>query len=112
LPVRRGITAGIYARLAKGKGSDDLETSFAKSYQDYPLVKFGAAEKNPGLLQLKKVVGTGETHISYVADGEKLYLFSCIDNLLKGASSQAIENLNRISDLPLSLGVGHLEALT
>ena len=111
LPVRRGIIAGIYARLQKGKSLEDVEVAFAKSYGDYPLVGFGATAKNPALLSLKKVVGTGKTHISYEVVGDKLYLFSCIDNLLKGAASAAVENLNRFSDIPLDTGISRLEAL-
>jgi N-acetyl-gamma-glutamyl-phosphate reductase len=111
LSVRRGIIAGIYANLRPGKTALDIETAFASAYRDYPLVSFGAAQAQPNLLSLKKVVGTGKTHISYVVDGEKLYLFSCIDNLLKGAASQAIENFNRIADLPLATGLSQLEAI-
>jgi N-acetyl-gamma-glutamyl-phosphate reductase len=112
LPVRRGIIAGVYAQLHEGKTIQDVAAAFAKAYNDYPLVSFGAVQKEPSLLLLKKVVGTAKTHISYEVEGPRLYVFSCIDNLLKGAASQAIENFNRISDLPISTGLSHLEALT
>ena len=112
LAARRGIIAGIYVKLEKGKGLHDIEQAFAKAYGDYPLVTFGSVEKNPTLLSLRKVVGTGKTHISYEVVQDKLYLFCCIDNLLKGAASSAIENLNRFSDIPLDTGISRLEALT
>ncbi|MGZ3747412.1 MAG: N-acetyl-gamma-glutamyl-phosphate reductase [Pseudobdellovibrionaceae bacterium] len=112
LPVRRGIIAGIYAHLQEGVGLPEVEAAFAQAYGAYPLVSFGALQKEPALLSLKKVVGTAKTHISYEVVGQRLYVFSCIDNLLKGAASQAIENFNRISDLPLSTGLSQLEALT
>jgi N-acetyl-gamma-glutamyl-phosphate reductase len=111
LSVRRGIIAGIYAHLKDGAAVEDVEQAYAKAYADYPLVKFARA-MDGSLLSLKKVVGTGKTHISYEVKENKLYLFSCIDNLLKGAASQAVENFNRISDLPLWTGVSHLEAVT
>lgn len=111
LPIRRGIIAGVYATLESGKTAKDVERAFEKAYQGYELVKFGAIQQNQTLLSLKKVVGTGQTHISYEVDGSKLYVFSCIDNLMKGAASQAVENFNRLSDLPLETGIGHLEAL-
>ncbi len=110
LPVRRGIIAGIYAKLSKGMTAKDVEAALTKAYAEYPLVAFSAVERDPGLLQLKKVVGTPMTHISYAVEGQKLYLFSCIDNLLKGAASQAVENFNRITDQPLWMGLSHLEA--
>ncbi|MNK90149.1 N-acetyl-gamma-glutamyl-phosphate reductase [compost metagenome] len=112
LPVRRGIIAGVYAKLQPGKTLQDVEQAYANAYADYPLASFSAVTKEPSLMSLKKVVGTGKTNISYEVEGQKLYVFSCIDNLLKGAASQAIENFNRISDLSLTTGLGHLEALT
>lgn len=110
LPVRRGIIAGIYGRLAAGKTTQDIEQAFAKAYGDYPLVSFASVTKSPQLLSLKRVVGTAKTHISYEVQGDKVFVFSCIDNLMKGAASQAVENFNRISDLPLATGIDGLEA--
>jgi len=112
LPVRRGIIAGVYAQLHSDKNLQDVEAAFAQAYNEYPLVSFGSVQKQPGLMSLKKVVGTAKTHISYEVVGQRLYVFSCLDNLLKGAASQAIENFNRLSDLPLATGLNHLEALT
>ncbi len=110
IPVRRGIIAGLYGRLADGIGANEVASAFAAAYGDYPLVSLGTVEAEPALLSLKKVVGTGRTHISFTSVGRKLYVFSCIDNLLKGAASQAVENFNRLSDLPLWTGVAELEA--
>ncbi len=111
LPVRRGIIAGIYAQLNPGLTINDVKNAFQKAYKDYPLVSFSAIKETPTLVSLKKVVGTAKTHISFEVVDNKLYLFSCIDNLLKGAASQAIENFNRISDLPVQTGLGHLEVM-
>ena len=110
LPVRRGIIAGVYGRLAHGKTKADIEKAFAKAYGDYGLVSVADAGKSPSLLSLKQVIGTGRTHISYELQGEKLFVFSCIDNLMKGAASQALENFNRISDFKLETGITGLEA--
>lgn len=110
LPVRRGIIAGIYAQLRDGKTQQDVEAAFQSAYKDYALINHGALESEASLLSLKKVVGTAKTNISYKVDGNKLYVFSCIDNLLKGAASQAIENFNRIFDLPVATGLSRLEA--
>ena len=105
LPVRRGIIAGIYA---KTKASEkEIANAYAKAFEAYPLAR---VQKDPP--SLKRVVGTARTHISFTKEGEKLYLFSAIDNLMKGAASQAIENLNRLIDRPLETGLNHLEALT
>ena len=102
LPVKRGIIAGIYAQ-SKALGVETLTEAYAEAYGNYPLVRFGPAISR--LASLSKVVGTPYTHISYELVGRKLYLFSCIDNLLKGAASGAIENLNSYLDLPSETGL-------
>jgi N-acetyl-gamma-glutamyl-phosphate reductase len=121
LPVRRGILSSIYAELAPGKTAEDVTRAFASIYENYELVRFGAIEGKAGNvparqqiqnawgLSLKKVTGTARTHLQYTVEGKKLYLFSLIDNLLKGAASQAVENFNRLYDYPLALGLGDLE---
>ncbi|MGZ3723445.1 MAG: N-acetyl-gamma-glutamyl-phosphate reductase, partial [Bdellovibrionales bacterium] len=95
LPVKRGITAAIFAE-AKTSDINNIAKAYAQEFGAYPLVRHGQDAK---LLQLKNVIGTPYTHISYNLVGKKLYVFSLIDNLLKGAASQAIENLNRVLDL-------------
>ena len=111
LPIRRGIIAGVYATLNNGKTMADVEAAFTKAYDGYSLVKHGTVAKTPQLLSLKKVVGTAKIHISYEVVGQKLYVFSCIDNLLKGAASQAVENFNRIGDWPVETGLNQMEVL-
>jgi N-acetyl-gamma-glutamyl-phosphate reductase len=109
LPVRRGIIAHIFAHLKEDVGMDEVYQSFFHSYKDHPLVVYGPVKSNSQFLSLKKVVGTAKTHLSYEVVGKKLYLFSCIDNLMKGAASQAIENFNCMFDLKTSTGLTHLE---
>ena len=105
LATRRGIVAGLYATLAEGKNLKHVELAFQEFYGNYPLVKIKTQAS------LKQVVGTAETHLSFQVVGEKLYLFSCLDNLLKGAASQGIENFNLIHGLPSNMGMDHLEAV-
>lgn len=113
IPVRRGIIAGIYAQLNEGIALSDIESAFQKCYETYPLVRFGRADHIEGtsLLSLKKVVGSARTHIAYAVEGKKLYLYSSIDNLMKGAATQAIENMNYLWGWPLHTGLLHREGL-
>lgn len=111
LPIRRGIIAGVYATLINGKSAIDVEMAFQKSYSQYPFIKWTAISKSSKLLSLKKVVGTAQTHISYEVVDQKLYVFSSLDNLMKGAASQAVENLNRIYDWPVDTGLNRWEAM-
>lgn len=112
LGVRRGIIAGVYAKVKNGITLKDVEKAFVEAYGDHKLVRFGLLTKEPALASLKKVVGTGKTQISYEIESSRLYVFSCIDNLLKGAASQALENMNRLFDLPVETGLNQLEGLT
>lgn len=121
LPIKRGLFTSIYANIStslQGLQDDDvlkmITTAYDKAYQHYPLVKYQAinklsSDKNKIFTSLKYVVGSTRTHISYYVDNHKLILFSSIDNLLKGAASQAIENFNAINNLPLETGLLHWE---
>lgn len=116
LPVRRGIVASIYANLKTGRSVAEVGAAFADAYAGYPLARVtcldGAGDLSPALaLSLKRVVGTARAHISYRVVGGKLYLFSLIDNLLKGAASQAVENFNQLQDFPPALGLEEREGV-
>lgn len=113
IPVRRGIIAGIYAQLNEGVSITDIDSAFKSAYENYPLVRFARADRSEGmpLLSLKHVVGSARTHLAYTVDGSKLYLYSSIDNLMKGAATQAIENMNCLWGWPVHTGLLHREGL-
>ncbi|STX28850.1 N-acetyl-gamma-glutamyl-phosphate reductase [Legionella beliardensis] len=111
LPLTRGLAMTIYAQ-AKSSCSDDslsfaIETAFKQAYQAYPLVRYQEVGKagNPFILALKHVINTPYCHIGYFVKEGQITLFSTIDNLLKGAASQAIENVNAFYKLPLHTGL-------
>lgn len=103
LPVKHGIQAAIFAKTTATIA--DVEAAYQEAFANYPLVKFGRLETRPQLANLTKVVGTPQTRISYELRDGKLFLFSCIDNRLKGAATQAIENLNVWMDWPVEAGL-------
>jgi N-acetyl-gamma-glutamyl-phosphate reductase len=110
LSVRRGILSSIYAKTLAPVSAGDLDLAFQEFYGDYPLVKFGKFDPPKGRLAppwmaLKSVVGSARCHIGYETAGEKLYVFSIIDNLLKGAASQAAENMNRLFGWTVETGL-------
>lgn len=102
LPVKRGLECTVFA-TAKTSSIKDIAAAFTAEYSGYPLVKHG--ENYERLAKLSHVVHTPYTHISYQLIGKKLYVFSVLDNLMKGAASQAVENLNRWLDLPLTFSL-------
>jgi N-acetyl-gamma-glutamyl-phosphate reductase len=103
--VRRGIVAGLYAKLLPGETSqiaNRIASAFADAYVEDPLVEVTelTAANESSVLNLRRVVGTARTRIAYHATGDKLYVFVMIDNLMKGAASQAVENFNCLIGLP------------
>lgn len=111
LATRRGIISSLFLTLNENKTEQDVQAAFSKHYANYPFVKVSSFKKGSELASLKKVVGTNNVHLSYVADGNKLYVFSVIDNLVKGAAGQAVENMNRLLDYPIDMGLNRMEVL-
>lgn len=121
LPLKRGISMTLYARPIHEDISDDrlqeaISNAYQMDYAHYPLIKWGSLNEKQGLekmslLSLKHVVGSPRTHIGYFIKNRQIFIFSCIDNLLKGAASQAVENFNLIFDLPCETGLLQLEGV-
>lgn len=116
LGVRRGIISGIYGKLQKGVTQADIDAAYANDYSDYELLEWSPLDasdtrSNAFNLSLKRIVGSAFTRLHYQVCGDKLYLFSVIDNLVKGAAGQAIENFNRLHALPYGEGLMELEAV-
>jgi N-acetyl-gamma-glutamyl-phosphate reductase len=102
LPVARGILATVTVPLT-APIADPLEP-FKRAYAGEPLVEI--VDEPPSL---KDVVNRGVVRISAVSpvgmDQPTLLVFSAIDNLLKGAASQALQNANLMSGLPETMGI-------
>jgi N-acetyl-gamma-glutamyl-phosphate reductase len=93
LPVQRGILSTIYVKLAKPASEAELEHCLRGFYAGKPWVRvFGAAR----LPQIKFSCHTNYCDIGFALapDGTRAVLVSCLDNLLKGAAGQAVENMN------------------
>jgi N-acetyl-gamma-glutamyl-phosphate reductase len=93
LPIPRGILSTIYVKLAKPVSADELERSLREFYAGKPWVRvFGAAR----LPQIKFSLNTNYCDIGFSLspDGKRAVLVSCLDNLLKGAAGQAVQNMN------------------
>jgi N-acetyl-gamma-glutamyl-phosphate reductase len=93
LPIPRGILSTIYLRLKNPSTPNEVSTIFKDFYRDSPMVRLHAT---PHLPQIQHVVRTNFCDIGFElsADGKQLVIVSCLDNLLKGASGQAIQNMN------------------
>jgi N-acetyl-gamma-glutamyl-phosphate reductase len=93
LPIPRGILSTIYLKLAKPATAEELEQALRDFYAGKPWVRlFGAAR----LPQIKFSANTNFCDIGFALspDGERAVLVSCLDNLLKGAAGQAVQNMD------------------
>jgi len=93
LPIPRGILSTIYVKLTKPMTAEGLEQSMRDFYSGKPWVRIFGAAKLP---QIKFSRNTNYCDIGFSLspDGTRVVLVSCIDNLLKGAAGQAVQNMN------------------
>jgi N-acetyl-gamma-glutamyl-phosphate reductase len=93
MPMNRGILSTIYVRLAGGARAEDARASLKARYEGEPFVRVMA---NGGAPATRHVRGSNYCHIGVFADRlpGRAILVSVIDNLVKGASGQAVQNMN------------------
>ena len=104
LPIPRGILSTIYVTFRDKKTAAEVEQRYREFYAESPLVRVFAAGQLP---QIQYSVRTNYCDIGFALnkDGRRCVIVSCLDNLLKGAAGQAVENLN------LMYGWGEAEGL-
>lgn len=92
LPITRGIYTSIYAPLAKTVTQSDVLEAFQKHYGNEPFIRFS----DTAIPEIKNVNFTNFVDIGFriYADNNQLILLSAIDNLVKGAAGQAVQNMN------------------
>jgi len=104
LPLDRGILSTIYINKSDGfkKARKDLVGLYKKFYKNEPFVRI----KDDGIFpRLKDVVGTNFCDIGVKDYGDAIIIISVIDNLLKGASAQAVQNMNIMYKFPEAAGL-------
>src|ERR1043165_513075 len=100
LPVARGIFASIYADAKNEMTEDELRKIFAGYYRESFFVRL--VQGSPDINWVKT---TNFCDIGFAARGRQLVIFSAIDNLVKGAAGQAIQNMNLMFDLEETTGL-------
>lgn len=95
LPTLRGILSTIHIGFTKVMTSEELTETYAQAYAKAPFVRVLPAGEMP---ELKNVVNTPRCEIGFtlLQGGRRAVIVSVIDNLLKGAASQAVQNFNRM----------------
>jgi N-acetyl-gamma-glutamyl-phosphate reductase len=93
LPIPRGILSTIYIRLNEVGSIKSIQDCYDDFYASSPMVRI---RRSPMLPQIQHVVRNNFCDIGFQLspDGKRLVVVSCLDNLLKGAASQAVQNMN------------------
>ena len=103
-PMARGILATLYAWTPQ-RGAEELQELYRARYAEEPFVEVLAAGSLP---QTKDVRGSNQcrlaVHAAVAADGPAIVL-SALDNLVKGAAGQAVQNMNLMFGLPETRGL-------
>ena len=103
IPVRGNFSRGIMATMYTDCdwSLEEAVENYKKYYQDHPFVTI--SNQTP---DVKQVVNTNKCVLYFEKHGSKLMIVSVIDNLLKGASGQAVQNMNLLFGMPEILGLG------
>ena len=106
-PMIRGIHATLYARLS---GSSDLQALFEKRYANEPFVDVMPSGSHP---ETRSVRGANTCRIAVhqPQGGDIAVVLSVIDNLVKGASGQAVQNMNIMFGFPETTGLEQVALL-
>ena len=91
LPIPRGILSTTYVTFREKKEPDEVEACLREFYASSPMVRVSTK-----LPQIQYSVHTNYCDIGFklAPDGRRCVVVSCLDNLLKGAAGQAVENMN------------------
>ena len=98
------MASSIYVKLRPGVSADDLKATLIARYKDEPFITVLPGKDAP---QTRHVRGTNRCHINVIADRlpGRAIILSVIDNLVKGASGQAVQNMNLVLGFPETEGL-------
>ena len=104
VPMNRGILSTIYVRGRRGRAAQDLHAILAGTYAKEPFVHVLAFGQVP---HTRHVRGSNMTFIGLAADRipGRAIIVSALDNLTKGASGQAVQNMNMMLGYPETMGL-------
>ncbi len=107
LPIVRGLLVTAYLTLEKAMTAEKIWKIYADAYQNEPFIRVYPLGEFP---QTANTRGTNYCDIGLNIDKRtgKLIVISCIDNLVKGAAGQAVQNMNLMFHLPETMGLNDL----
>lgn len=104
VPMSRGMQTTVYANLKREASPDDIRTCLETFYAGSPFVRIRPAGHPPDSAHVR---GTNFCDIGFQLDSaaQRLVLLSAIDNLVKGAAGQAVQNMNLMFGLDETAGL-------
>ena len=104
LPIPRGILSTVYVRLSSTMTALEVEACFKTFYSGKHWIRIFATPKLP---ELQFCLHTNYCDVGFclAEDGHRLVLISCLDNLVKGAAGQAVQNMNLMYEFGESEGL-------
>jgi N-acetyl-gamma-glutamyl-phosphate reductase len=102
LPMNRGILCTTYAKTKKKSSSEEIIAIYSDFYSKEPFVRVRKDDKLP---RTKDVANTNFCEISIRVVDERVIILSSIDNLIKGAAGQAVQNMNIMYGFKETLGL-------
>jgi N-acetyl-gamma-glutamyl-phosphate reductase len=100
LPVARGIFASIYVEANEDLTEDRLRSIFAEFYRESFFVR--VVKGSPDINWVKT---TNFCDLGFAVRGRQIVIFSALDNLVKGAAGQAVQNMNLMFGLNETTGL-------
>jgi len=104
LPIKRGILSTMYATLTGEYSFEDVYSLYSDFYKGEPFIVLHQEDSLP---QVKYVNGSNMCHIGFVIDKRvrRIIVVSALDNLIKGAGGQAVQNMNILFGLEETTGL-------
>lgn len=105
IPLNRGILTTVYSRSIKDISQEELVKIYEDSYQDEPFVR---VRKNPPNVQAVRGSNYCDVYPKVIEKTGQIVLMSAIDNLVKGAAGQAVQNMNIMVEFDERTGISHI----
>ncbi|MFI5201126.1 MAG: N-acetyl-gamma-glutamyl-phosphate reductase [Candidatus Kapaibacterium sp.] len=103
IPITRGIYTTICAELSGPLGETELHETFQKHYAEKPFVRYSASRAP----EIRRVTGTNfiDIYAQLLPERNQVIIISTLDNLVKGAAGQAVQNMNILCGFPETEGL-------
>jgi N-acetyl-gamma-glutamyl-phosphate reductase len=104
LPLTRGILSTLYVSFRRPVAPAEIESEYRRCYDNRPFIRLLGDSRLP---EVRAVAGTNFCDLAWrlTSGGRRAVIFSAIDNLIKGAAGQAVQNFNLMHGLEESLGL-------